>query len=192
MKEFGAKRSEGEAGVSREENGTDEAILQREPVTVYFGLGSNLGDKAEALRRAREALAALPGTRLEAASRIYRTAPVGKTDQDWFLNQVVRGTTRLSPDDLLRRTLRIEANLGRVREVRWGPRTIDIDILVYGDVHRSDPHLTLPHPRITERAFVLVPLAELAPEMVIEGKSVADHLAALPDSARRDVVVADA
>lgn len=159
------------------------------PVEVFFSLGSNIEPKAERLAQARSELAKLPTTEITDVSSLYRTAPVGRTDQDWFLNQVVRGRTQLPPDDLLERALAIEAALGRVRHERWGPRTIDIDILLYGEHVQNDPTLTLPHPRMTERAFVLVPLAELAPERRIGSLTVREHLEALADAERRGVEV---
>ena len=123
--------------------------------------GSNLGDRAGYLRAAREALSALPATALVAASRVYETAPQERDDQDAFLNQVVCLETGLQPLDLLAECQRIEREHGRVRTLRFGPRTLDIDILLFQDVASDDPELTLPHPRMVKRAFVLVPLAEV-------------------------------
>jgi 2-amino-4-hydroxy-6-hydroxymethyldihydropteridine diphosphokinase len=128
---------------------------------VFVSLGSNLGDRAEYLRAARAALSALPATVLVAASRVYETAPQERDDQDAFLNQVVCLETGLQPLDLLYECQRIEREHGRVRTVRFGPRTLDIDILLFQDVASDDPELTLPHPRMVKRAFVLVPLAEV-------------------------------
>lgn len=129
---------------------------------VYVSLGSNLGDRVAYLAAARDALTALPGTCLLAASRIYETAPQGHGEQPEFLNQVVLLSTRLEPRDLLNECQRIENEHGRVRsELRFGPRTLDIDILLYEGVESDDPELRLPHPRMVRRAFVLVPLAEI-------------------------------
>jgi 2-amino-4-hydroxy-6-hydroxymethyldihydropteridine diphosphokinase len=128
---------------------------------AFVSLGSNLGDRAAYLGAAREALAALPATTIVAASRIYETAPQDLPDQDAFLNQVVCLETALLPLDLLRECQRIEREHGRVRELRFGPRTLDIDILLFQDAESDDPELTLPHPRMVKRAFVLVPLAEI-------------------------------
>jgi 2-amino-4-hydroxy-6-hydroxymethyldihydropteridine diphosphokinase len=128
---------------------------------VFVSLGSNLGDRAEYLRAAREALAALPATCVVAASRIYETAPQGLKDQGAFLNQVVCLETGLQPLDLLYECQRIEREHGRVRELRFGPRTLDVDILLFQDAESDDPELTLPHPRMVKRAFVLVPLADV-------------------------------
>lgn len=151
-------------------------------------LGSNMGDKSAYLAAARREIGALPGTRVTAESSLYHTKPVGKTDQDWFLNQVLRVETLLEPRELLRSCLAIETKLGRVRLERWGPRVIDIDLLVYDDVKSDDDELTLPHPRMTERAFVLVPLAELAPTLRVGGRTVAELLAALPQTELSGVV----
>ncbi len=128
---------------------------------AFVSLGSNLGDRAAYLDAAREALAVLPATTLVAASRVYETAPQDLPDQDAFLNQVVCLETALQPLDLLRECQRIEREHGRVRSLRFGPRTLDIDILLFQDAESDDPELTLPHPRMVKRAFVLVPLAEV-------------------------------
>jgi 2-amino-4-hydroxy-6-hydroxymethyldihydropteridine diphosphokinase len=128
---------------------------------VFVSLGSNQGDRAAYLRAAREALAAVPATTVVAASGTYQTAPQDLPDQQAFLNQVVCLETRLEPLDLLGQCQRIEREHGRVRGLRFGPRTLDIDILLFQDAESDDPELTLPHPRMVKRAFVLVPLAEL-------------------------------
>ncbi len=128
---------------------------------VFLSLGSNQGDRAAFLRAAGEALAALPATSLVASSGIYETAPQDRPDQDVFLNQVVCIETGLEPRDLLEQCHRIEREHGRVRGLRFGPRTLDIDILLFQDAESDDPELTLPHPRMVQRAFVLVPLAEV-------------------------------
>ena len=154
---------------------------------VYVGLGSNLGDRAAMLAAAVAELAGLPATRVVRLSSIYRTTPWGLREQPDFYNQVAELSTGLGPHELLEAALAIEARLGRRREVRWGPRTIDIDLLLYGEVALATPQLTLPHPRMLERAFVLVPLAELAPNLTIAGRTVAEHLAALGDTSA-DVV----
>ncbi|MGD0580048.1 MAG: 2-amino-4-hydroxy-6-hydroxymethyldihydropteridine diphosphokinase [Bryobacteraceae bacterium] len=141
---------------------------------VLVGLGSNLGDKEENLRRAVECLtgyhvdaadgepSAAPA-RLIAASSLYRTAPVGRLDQDWFFNAAVRLETTLSPGRFLQAALAIERRLGRVRTVRNGPRLIDLDILLWEDLVLEECGLVIPHPRLHERLFVLEPLAEIAP-----------------------------
>jgi 2-amino-4-hydroxy-6-hydroxymethyldihydropteridine diphosphokinase len=129
---------------------------------VYLSLGSNIGDRAGNLRKAIERLAALD-IRVLRASRIYETEPVDYQDQAWFLNQVVEAETALFPMQLLTRTGRVEQELGRTRTVPKGPRTIDIDILLYGAARVETARLEIPHPRMAERRFVLAPLAELAP-----------------------------
>jgi 2-amino-4-hydroxy-6-hydroxymethyldihydropteridine diphosphokinase len=145
--------------------------------TVHLGLGSNLGDRLTTLRRAVDELA-LVGDLL-AASSIYETAPFGVTAQPPFLNSCVAIETRLAPREVLERTRAIEKALGRVAGPRWGPRAIDIDILLCGDVILSEPDLVVPHPGLLERAFVLVPLAEIASDRVIPpaGLTVAEALA---------------
>lgn len=138
-------------------------------VTAVLGLGANLGDRLGALQRAVDLLAA-EGVMTVASSRVWETAPAGgPAGQPAFLNAVVRVQTELDPHDLLRAANRVEAALGREREVRWGPRTIDIDILLVGDLILQDHDLTVPHPRMTERAFVLLPLLDLDPDPVLPG-----------------------
>jgi 2-amino-4-hydroxy-6-hydroxymethyldihydropteridine diphosphokinase len=130
--------------------------------TVYLALGTNLGDR---LTNLKAAIAALPpAVRPVAFSRIYETAPWGVTDQPDFLNQVVQAETELSPQDLLVFLKSLETSLGRQPGVRYGPRLIDLDILLYDDLVLTTPELTIPHVRLAERAFVLVPLADLIPE----------------------------
>ncbi len=131
---------------------------------VYLALGSNLGDRAANLEAARNALA--PQVALAAASGIYETDPWGYADQPAFLNQVVQAETQLDPLGLLDHLKNIEQALGRRQTFRYGPRLIDLDILLYDDLVYEDARLTIPHPRLVERAFVLVPLAELAPRLI--------------------------
>ncbi|HLZ63478.1 MAG TPA: 2-amino-4-hydroxy-6-hydroxymethyldihydropteridine diphosphokinase [Ktedonosporobacter sp.] len=135
--------------------------------TVYLALGSNLGNRHEHLLTALEQLRAIVA--LQAISSIYETEPVGYLDQPHFLNLVCAGKTRLSPQELLQASKGIEATLGRQPSFRNAPRPIDIDILLYDDVQIQQANLVVPHPRMKERAFVLVPLAEIAPEYVIPG-----------------------
>lgn len=132
---------------------------------VYLGLGSNQGRREAWLRRALEELQA-PDLRLRRAGSLYETEPVGLLEQRWFLNQVAEFETELSPSALLRRTAGVEEKLGRRRTVPNGPRTIDIDILLYGSAVVNTPSLRIPHPRYRERRFVLEPLAELAPGLI--------------------------
>ncbi len=139
---------------------------------VYLSLGANLGNRAETLRAAVQRIAAKDGVTLCAVSSLYETAPWGKTDQPAFLNIAVSLKTMLLPEAVLALTQTVETELGRVRHERWGPRTIDIDILYIEGVERHTPALTLPHPYMTERAFVLVPMAEIAPDLVVKGRTV--------------------
>jgi 2-amino-4-hydroxy-6-hydroxymethyldihydropteridine diphosphokinase len=128
---------------------------------VFVSLGSNLGDRPGYLAAAREALAVLPATVVVATSRIYVTAPQDHKNQPEFLNQVLCLETGLTPHDLLAECQRIESEHGRERGLRFGPRSLDIDILLFQDVESEEPELMLPHPRMLRRAFVLVPLAEI-------------------------------
>jgi 2-amino-4-hydroxy-6-hydroxymethyldihydropteridine diphosphokinase len=146
---------------------------------VYLALGTNLGDRAANLR---VALAALPPavTVLE-SSPVYETPPWGVTDQPAFLNMVIQGKTRLAPLNLLKHLKLLETQLGRLPSIRYGPRKIDLDLLFYDDILLNTPALTIPHPRLHERAFVLVPLADLAPGLLhpVFGKTVQQLLAEL-------------
>jgi 2-amino-4-hydroxy-6-hydroxymethyldihydropteridine diphosphokinase len=151
-----------------------------------LALGGNMGDVASAFVAAFEALEAGGRLRVVARSNVWRTLPWGKTDQPDFLNMCVLVETQLSPRDLLALCLNVETDAGRVRLERWGPRLIDIDVLAYDDVRWDDEALTLPHPRMSERAFVLAPLAEIAPDWMIDGARV-DALAAVVDSAGMQV-----
>ncbi|KQP51355.1 2-amino-4-hydroxy-6-hydroxymethyldihydropteridine pyrophosphokinase [Methylobacterium sp. Leaf399] len=146
---------------------------------AYLGLGSNIGDKAAILAEAVARLAVTPGIRITARSSDYRTPPWGDTEQDWFLNAAVAVDTTLSPHALLEAGLAIETALGRVRERRWGPRVIDIDVLFYDGADIADERLVLPHRFVRERAFVLVPLAEIAPDLMIGPVTVTQALSAL-------------
>jgi 2-amino-4-hydroxy-6-hydroxymethyldihydropteridine diphosphokinase len=150
---------------------------------AYIGLGSNLGDRRQHLADARSAIAARVG-HVNAASSIYDTAPWGPVPQDNYLNQIVKIETKLSPRALLTALHAIERSTGRERanEVRYGPRTLDLDILIYGDRVVDEDGLSIPHPRIAERAFVLVPLAEIAPDLVLGGASVRELLGRIDSS----------
>lgn len=150
--------------------------------TVYLGLGSNVGDKAAHLREAARRLEGIGA--IEALSSLYRTEPVGFADQDWFLNAAACLRTRLSPRELLEAVLAMEREMGRIRTVRNGPRTIDIDLLLYGAAVVDEPGLSLPHPRLHERLFVLAPLAEIAPDL--RHPALAETMAALRDARSGD------
>jgi 2-amino-4-hydroxy-6-hydroxymethyldihydropteridine diphosphokinase len=147
--------------------------------TAYIALGSNLGDRRGHLEAAFAALAALPGTRLLARSAIFETPPFGPPGQQNYFNAVASLATTLSPLSLLDELLAIEQSRGRVRRERWGPRTLDLDLLLYGDAIIHETRLTLPHPEMLKRAFVLAPLHDLAPELIIAGRSIGQHLSSL-------------
>ena len=150
---------------------------------VYIGLGSNLADPRSQVEDGLRALARLADTRLVRGSRLYRSAPWGRADQPEFVNAVAQIDTALTPHILLDELLAIERQAGRERDAtRWGPRVLDLDILVYGDLILDTPGLHVPHPHLHERVFVLAPLCEIAPELQIPGKGRADALLALLDA----------
>lgn len=141
---------------------------------AWLGLGGNIGEPVQSMAEALQALDRRDDTRVAAVSPVYRTPPWGKIDQAWFHNACACVETSLEPEALLAATLDIERRMKRERIERWGPRIIDIDLLAYeGREHFESPTLTLPHPRMTERAFVLVPLGDIAPDLVVGGKSIA-------------------
>lgn len=151
-----------------------------------LALGANLGDPRSSLRAAVAGLSAHPGVRVEAVSSLWRTAAVGGPEQPDYLNAVVLVDTALGPEGLLDLAHALEAAAGRAREVRWGPRTLDIDILAVDEERSDDPQLTLPHPRAHERGFVLAPWAEVDPEFVLTppdgpARSVSDWWARVTD-----------
>jgi 2-amino-4-hydroxy-6-hydroxymethyldihydropteridine diphosphokinase len=148
---------------------------------AYIGLGANLGDREETIRRALDLLGRTDGVAVVGVSTLRETDPVGYLDQPRFLNGAAAVETELSPRELLERLLAVERELGRDRVgPRFGPRTIDLDLLVYGDREVVEPGLTVPHPRLVERAFALEPLAELEPELDVPGRGrVADLLLGL-------------
>ncbi|RUU86373.1 2-amino-4-hydroxy-6-hydroxymethyldihydropteridine diphosphokinase [Mesorhizobium sp. M7A.F.Ca.MR.176.00.0.0] len=150
--------------------------------TVYLSLGGNLGDPAKSMGAALRMLDADADTRVTGVSSLYRTPPWGKLDQPDFLNAAAEISTVLAPRALLDLCLDAERKLKRVREERWGPRLIDIDILVFGDRVIHETGLEVPHPRMLERAFVLAPLAEIAPGLVVSGRSITDRLVAVGTS----------
>jgi 2-amino-4-hydroxy-6-hydroxymethyldihydropteridine diphosphokinase len=149
---------------------------------VFLLLGTNLGDRISNLTNATQAIKRVVGTVVNASS-VYETSAWGKTDQPSFLNQAVEITTRLEPEAVLKSILSIEEGLGRKRNEKWGERTIDIDILMFGDKICQQPDLVIPHPQLANRRFTLVPLNEIAPEFVhpVFKKTVAELLAACPD-----------
>ncbi|MFB1487144.1 MULTISPECIES: 2-amino-4-hydroxy-6-hydroxymethyldihydropteridine diphosphokinase [unclassified Thiocapsa] len=157
------------------------------PVAVWIGLGSNLQEPEQQVRAAIGELAVLPESRLRAASRLYRTAPVGPSGQPDYVNAAASLETGLAPRALLAELHRIELAHGRRRDgTRWGPRILDLDILIYGDVRIEEPGLTIPHPEMARRAFVLVPLADVAPpDLAVPGVGI---LAELLERCERDGV----
>ena len=152
--------------------------LMTAPVRVFIGLGSNLGEPRRQLERALYALAALEHTRLVAQSSFYHSAPMGPVDQPDYLNAVAELETLLPPEALLDQLQSIEAAQGRARSRHWGPRTLDLDLLLYGDEIISTDRLRVPHRGLPQRAFVLYPLAELAPGLDVPGAGRIEELAA--------------
>ena len=152
------------------------------PATAFIALGSNLENPAAQVQAGLRALAVLPHTRLTGASSLYRNPAMGVHDQPDFVNAVASVGTRLVPRALLEALLTIERAHGRVRDFPNAPRTLDLDIVLYGEEVIDEPGLTIPHPRMIERAFVLVPLAEIAPHAIVPGAGSAAHLAARVDA----------
>jgi 2-amino-4-hydroxy-6-hydroxymethyldihydropteridine diphosphokinase len=146
------------------------------PVSAFVGLGANLGEPESQVRRAVAALGKLPETRLIAASSLYRSEPVGVGEQPDFINAVAKVETSLTARELLDELLALEARFGRERPAPGAPRTLDLDLLLYGDRVIAEPRLAVPHPRMHERAFVLAPLAEIAADTTIPGKGPAAAL----------------
>lgn len=148
--------------------------------TAWIGLGSNLANPREQVERALEALDQLPLTHLLEASRLYASRPIGPQDQPDFVNAVARLETRLSPLALLDQLQALEQRHRRVRHRRWGPRTLDLDLLLFDDMCLASPRLTIPHPQMTRRAFVMIPLAELAADRsMLDGQRIGDLAAVL-------------
>lgn len=157
---------------------THRPSLKHGSATAYIGLGANLGDAQNTIDRALDALPHLENTRLIARSSLYSSDPVGYLDQPPFINAVAAIETSLEPKTLLERLLSLETHFGRIRSFRNAPRALDLDLLLYGNALLSSPTLTLPHPRMHERAFVLIPLIELCPGIVIPGQGAASALVA--------------
>lgn len=153
---------------------------------IYLGLGSNLGDREDNLLNAIKKISKMKTTAVLKKSDIYETKPVGYLPQDKFLNMVIEIETCLKPYNLLSELLKIESELERKREIKWGPRTIDVDILLFDDLYEDSPKLRIPHERMYERAFVLVPLKEIYPSKTINGKKIEDLIEKCSD---RDGVI---
>jgi len=151
--------------------------------TAYIGTGSNLGDKLNNCLKAINLIEKIPGCRVEAQSDFFRTEPVGVEDQDWYVNSVISIRTDLSAQQLQKSLLAIETGLGRERKRKWDPRTIDLDIILFGQDLINEKNLTVPHPLMHERRFVLVPMIQLAPDLIhpVLKKSMTELLYALPE-----------
>lgn len=162
--------------------GKERELKRMKKVRVFFSLGSNLGNRKYHLKRALRSLAE-SGVDIDKVSSVYETEPVGVTEQNKFLNMVAQGETKLSPRALIQVCKRIEKTLGRVKTFRFGPRIIDIDILIYNRIKMSSKELTLPHPRLELRNFVLTPFAEIAPRIKhpVKGKTINQLLRRSPD-----------
>ena len=146
---------------------------------AYLGLGTNMGDKQAYLKEACKIISDNPNINIVKISKIYKTKAWGYTNQDDFLNICIEVDTNLSPGELLEVCHEVENKLNRVRVIRWGPRTIDVDILFFNNIISTDENLILPHPRIKERAFVLIPLMDLNKELVIDNKTISYYLSNL-------------
>jgi 2-amino-4-hydroxy-6-hydroxymethyldihydropteridine diphosphokinase len=158
---------------------SSSASDRRRAFNATLGLGSNLGDRVSNIDRAIALLTENGAVCVVSRSRLYRTAPWGVTEQDWFVNACIAIKSALSPRELLRHCQFVEGAMGRARTRRWGPRNIDIDILTFGDFKIDEPDLVIPHPLIAERAFVLIPLKDVAPELKIDGASLDEMLSKL-------------
>lgn len=139
---------------------------------TYIGLGTNVGDKEANIKTALKHLKAEREIKVLRVASLYYTEPIGLPEQEWFVNTVVEVETSLPPFDLLSKLILIENRMGRNHNIYWGPRVIDLDILLYGEIRVNIPGLQIPHPRMIDRAFVLVPLAELEPDMLLEGRRI--------------------
>ena len=152
------------------------------PVTAYIGLGGNVGDVFTNMQSALHTLNSNEQISVRSISNLYKTPPWGIEDQDWFLNACASIETELSAQELLNQCLETEKTLKRVRDVRWGPRTIDLDVLIFGQEVIEEDKLQIPHPRMHERAFVLKPMADIAPQLMLRDKNISQWLAEIDSS----------
>ena len=161
------------------------SLLESSPIEVFLGLGSNVGDRQGHIDQALTQLDTENQIRIDSISSIIKTSPIGWTDQPQFLNGVVKIDTALSPFDLLKTIKRIEIQVGRKKRRRWGPREIDLDILIYGDLVLDHPQLTIPHPEMIHRRFVLEPFSEIQPDFVhpTQSRTIRQLLLQLPEEA---------
>lgn len=148
-------------------------------VTAYIGIGGNVGDVFENMKSALNLLNEHPKISVKQISNIYKTPPWGIEDQDWFLNACASVETTLAAQEFLKSCLEVEVALKRIREIRWGPRTIDLDVLIFGEENIAQDNLQVPHPRMHERAFVLMPMADIAPNLRVNGKTISEWLEAV-------------
>lgn len=160
-------------------NSQKKASQAIEACDAILGLGSNVGNKVANIDDAIARLAVSDDVRINARSQNYRSAPWGVLDQDWFVNACVSITTKFTPHELLAHCQSVERDMGRVRDQRWGPRVIDVDILTYGTMKIDDPNLIVPHPLIAQRGFVLVPLRDVAPNFHMNGQSISQMIDAM-------------
>lgn len=158
---------------------------------AYLGLGTNMGDKQAYLKEACKIISDNPNINIVKISKVYKTKAWGYTNQDDFLNICIEVDTNLSPEELLEVCHEVENKLNRVRVIRWGPRTIDVDILFFNNIISKDENLTLPHPRIKERAFVLIPLMDLNKELAIDNKTISYYLSNLEKEELKQVEEVD-
>lgn len=158
-------------------------------ITAFIGIGTNVGDRKKHIEQAMRLLENPPNVKIIKSSALYVTEPIGYVGQDWFLNCVVEITTTITPHELLYHCQAIEEQMGRTRTMMWGPRTIDLDILLYNDECIADDALVIPHPNMHKRRFVLVPLVEIAPDIIHPtlNKTVTDLLQNLKDTHKVDV-----
>lgn len=151
-------------------------------VTSYIGLGGNVGDVFANMQSALRSLDTNEGVSVKAVSNVYKTPPWGIENQDWFLNACAKVETSLAPQALLDECLLAEKALNRIRDVRWGPRTIDLDVLIYGAEEIKTETLQVPHPRMHERGFVLLPMADIAPQLILKDKTISQWANAIETS----------